>query len=86
MRSDGVRLRDGIQRGVAADGSREAIPLAWQLTAGVMHDTLYFFEVNHGVCAQRLSAVIVPGLPLERVVVEVGGACCAAWRSWSQRD
>ena len=36
-----------------------------------MADTLYFFEVNHNACSRRLAAVVVPGLPLELVLVEV---------------
>ena len=49
----------------------KAIALAWSVASGVMSDTLYFFEVNHNACSRRLAAVVVPGLPLELVLVEV---------------
>ena len=52
----------------------DSIALAWSVTAGLMADTLYFFEVNHNACSRRLAAVVVPGLPLELVLVEVRSA------------
>jgi hypothetical protein len=48
-----------------------ATALAWAVAAGLMADTLFFFEVNHPVCARRLTGIVLPGLPMERVVLEV---------------
>ena len=48
-----------------------AVAVAWAAAAAMAVDTLFFFESNHEECARRLSGVIVPGLPVERVLVEV---------------